>query len=143
MSHTRGKPRQIVGATRLLGALAVLAVAAAAFNATSDGALAANHCTRYAPVVFQPDHDCTVAGPIASALYKTPSTALRDSNYYRMIQATNFCWQLTYEPDAGNGASGCGGTYALIQGAAGYRKAVCSFQVFASVYGHCTTWWHD
>ncbi len=140
-------PKEQGGVTRAI-ALSVAAVMVALGLAyltagvhNIRSAFAANHCTRYAPIVSQ-DFNCTVSGTMynsSSGIYETPSTALRDENSIQ-LQASR-TWELAYY--GGNYASGGGtGTAGHIWSSAGYAQAACWF-VGASVTGYCVTYWHD
>jgi hypothetical protein len=132
---------------RTLLMLAVVSVAAAGLAVLANGvrdahpAFAANHCTRYAPIVSQ-DFNCTVSGTMynsSSGIYETPSTALRDENTIA-LQASR-TWEIAYY--GGNYASAGGtGTTGHIYSSAGYATAACWF-TGASVTGYCETLWHD
>lgn len=124
----------------LLLALTIGVAAALALNRTSvPSVYAANHCTRYAPVVSQ-DYNCTVVGSLdPTGYYQTPSTGLRDNNQISMGQSRS--WSLWYANSIIS-ASGTG-TYGSTGGSGGaYRAADCSM-ASSVVSGYCVTDWHD
>lgn len=101
-------------------------------------AYAANHCTRFAPIISQ-DYQCGVNGTMyTTGTYSTPSVALRDSN--DIYLASSRPWSLDY---FGSGIYSSGtGTHGHLGSSNGYRRADCNLGG-SSVSGHCVTNWHD
>jgi len=124
------------------GAAITIAIVAALGSApAARGVVAANHCTRYAPVISQ-DNNCTVRGTLYSTgTYSTPSTALRDSN--EMSIAATRTFELAYY--GGNGAyTTVTGTYGSLGSSGGYAYSKCwLWNGQSSVSGRCTTYWHN
>ena len=123
-----------------LAAAVLVGVIAAAAGLKLPGvaaAAAANHCTRYAPVISQ-DYNCTVTGTMySSGSYQTPSTALRDSNYIGLNASRT--WTLCY---VGGSCSSGVGTVGSMGASSGYKAAWCAI-AGSAVTGRCTTYWHD
>jgi hypothetical protein len=114
------------------------AVALAGGRVDVGSAHAANHCTRYAPIVSQ-DTNCDLQQTMYSTgEYDTPSTALRDANYINLAASRNFAYAYSTECcwNYGTGTAGSEGS------SGGYAVAKCAIGG-ASVTGRCKTNWHD
>jgi hypothetical protein len=144
MSITALRPHGTARLAALYVLAALLAAVAAVLLSQAGGgspqiASAADHCTRFAPVISQ-DANCFVTGTMTSGgYYATPSVALRDSTEIGLNASRQ--WDLTYA--GGNGASlGGTGTYGVIYGSGGYAQARCLI-AGSAVTGYCMTRWHD
>jgi hypothetical protein len=132
--------------TPLLSLYALVAIAAAGLAAAMTltepaTAYAANHCTRYAPIISQ-DYNCTVKGTMynsSNGIYSTPSNGLRDQNTISLNSSRT--WTIAYYGGNYSSASGTG-TVGHIYSSNGYAQARCWF-LGASVTGYCMTQWHD
>ena len=129
-----------VGLVHALSAIAGVAIAVAmpsVGSALTRTATAANHCTRYAPVISQ-DVNCDLKGTMFSTgTYSTPSVALRDSNRINVDASRS----LAIRYDSANWIFATG--TAVSQGpSAGYQSAQCAIGG-NPVNGRCRTDWHD
>ncbi len=120
---------------------AMLGVVTGGTRPAARSAFAANHCTRYAPIISQ-DFNCTLKGTMynsSSGIYQTPSTALRDLNTISLNSSRN--WYLAYYGGNYSSASGTG-IVGHIYSSAGYAAAACWF-IGSTVTGYCMTNWHN
>jgi hypothetical protein len=104
--------------------------------------LTAPHCTKYGPNLLAPDSNCYINSQMAAnGLWQTPSVAWRETNEINVNAHRNLCVEYVNSPLSPACATG-----ALSVGMGGdssaQRKAQCTM-TGASVFGNCTTEWHD
>jgi len=138
-SKRSGLARHLAVAITGVGTAVALIVMSPADDAKS--ALAATHCTRYAPVVSV-DTNCSVDGRLWNSGYQTPSNAWRDTNHITFTY-TSRCWHLRYDDNTGPSASGCSQWGSLWTPSPYQLPARCSYSGSLGVYANCYTVWHD
>jgi hypothetical protein len=133
--------------SKLLGAHVVAAIVAALAalalaESSALGVSAANHCTRYAPVVTQ-DYLCYTYGELSQSGdwgYQTPSVALRDVNGFSNESSSNW-YELGYIGGNNLEVGWIQGYGSTIGSSQGYAKAKCG--TLYPTIGVCYTEWHD
>ena len=128
----------------LAGGVAALAApsgvtAPLALNNTTAVASAANHCTNYFPVSYQPDNGCAnMHWMYAYTWGETSATALRDDNCMITLEDRSlYVWYGEYTPATTYGTNIC------LLASIGYQKAGCQMASPVGVNGRCETSWHD
>jgi hypothetical protein len=105
----------------------------------TDRATAANHCTNYFPVSFQPDSSCFYNNWMTGNTWgETSGVAQRDQNCMWVVSDRSL--RIWYDEAGESNAFGiqlCQGPYP------GYVKAGCKLVSTNGVNGRCVTNWHD